>query len=283
MAHQALNSPGQSLKTRLLAALVLGPIAFGAMFAGGWWFAVLIAFVGSLMAFEWQQLTSRDDDERMMMPLLVIATAGAILALAAGEPIWAGSLLGLAMIAMAVTTLIARNTAGLWAILGLVWLAVPCLCVIWLRGYEPHGGLLVVWLFAAVWGCDTGAYFAGKSIGGPRLAPRISPKKTWSGLFGGMMAAALAGLVAATIGEFQNILWFTLASAGLGAISQIGDLAESALKRHFNVKDSGRIIPGHGGVLDRVDGLLLAAPVVAAWIFMQSWFFTQAVGPAASP
>jgi len=122
---------------------------------------------------------------------------------------------------------------------------------------------VVFWLFCVVWATDTGAYFAGRSIGGPKLIPSISPNKTWAGLLGGMVAAAIAG---GLVGAINPVLP-ALALAGLAGIvavvSQAGDFTESALKRAFGVKDASQIIPGHGGVLDRLDGLLFAAPFVA--------------------
>ncbi|MBT3397060.1 MAG: phosphatidate cytidylyltransferase [Alphaproteobacteria bacterium] len=136
------------------------------------------------------------------------------------------------------------------------------MALLWLR-MGDNGMLAVLWLFLSVWSCDTGAYFAGRGIGGPKLAPRISPKKTWSGLLGGMFLAAVASVLLAVLLQQKDAALFAALGALLALISQCGDLAESALKRHFDVKDSGALIPGHGGILDRVDGVLFAAPVLA--------------------
>ncbi len=155
-----------------------------------------------------------------------------------------------------------RNPA-LWLPLGFVYLVVPCIALIWLRQQPEHGRHVVFWLLCTVWATDTGAYFAGRGIGGPKLIPSISPNKTWAGLLGGMVAAAIAG---GLIGAINPVLpAFTLAGlAGLVAVvSQAGDFTESAIKRSFGVKDASQIIPGHGGVLDRLDGVLFAAPFVA--------------------
>ena len=122
--------------------------------------------------------------------------------------------------------------------------------------------LAVLWLLLSVWSCDIGAFISGRSIGGPKLAPRISPNKTWAGLLGGILAAVVASVLLALISGSGSIVLFAIHGALLALISQCGDLAESSLKRRFDVKDSGNLIPGHGGILDRVDGVLFAAPAL---------------------
>lgn len=153
----------------------------------------------------------------------------------------------------------AKSPGALWMVAGVPYIAVPVLALAWLRadaGYVP-----VFWLMAVVWGTDIGAYAAGRSIGGPLLAPRVSPKKTWSGLGGGVVAAFAVG---AATGMALGTAWAPLAlvSACLAVVAQAGDLAESAVKRHFGVKDASSLIPGHGGLLDRVDGIMTVAPAV---------------------
>jgi phosphatidate cytidylyltransferase len=138
--------------------------------------------------------------------------------------------------------------------------------LIWLRGDAQGGLAAILWLMASVWATDTGAYFAGRLIGGPKLAPRLSPNKTWAGLTGAMVAAALVGWAAALLvpqGPPARVL--AAAGAGLAIVAQAGDLLESWIKRHFGAKDSSRLIPGHGGLFDRVDGLLTAAVALAAF------------------
>ena len=150
-----------------------------------------------------------------------------------------------------------------WLLGGMLYLGVPVAALLWLR-HDPEWGLATaLWLFATVAAIDTGAYFAGKSIGGPKLAPLISPNKTWAGLAGGTAAAALCGLIAAMI-LGTHIPTAVLFSMVLAPVAQIGDIGESAVKRYFGVKDSGSILPGHGGILDRIDGLVVAAAFVAA-------------------
>lgn len=144
-----------------------------------------------------------------------------------------------------------------WRSAGLAYIGVACWGLIYLRqGFL--GRELVLWLFIAVWAADTGAYAFGRLIGGPRLAPVLSPKKTWAGLIGGIACAALAGATAA-VWHSLEVLNVAAVGAYLGAVAQGGDLLESWAKRCFGVKDSGSIIPGHGGLFDRVDGLMAAA------------------------
>jgi len=151
-----------------------------------------------------------------------------------------------------------------WTLAGGVYVALAVYALSALRGTENLGALSVYWLFILVWAADTVAYLAGRSLGGPKLAPRLSPKKTWSGFFGALIGAAIVG-VATGIYLEKTALWhLVVVSAALGGVSQGGDLLESWFKRRFHRKDMSGLIPGHGGLFDRVDGLLAAA--LAAWI-----------------
>ena len=198
------------------------------------------------------------------------AASAAVLGALALAGVWQGGALWSAVVLLGAIALAAEwalLTRHAWqgrvlsvpvrVIAGLAYLLPGCLALLWLRFYGVAGLLNTAFLLTVVWASDIGAYGAGRLFGGPRLAPRISPGKTWSGGVGGLCAAVLAG---ACFGPFPGAL---LVAALLGVVSQAGDLWESAIKRKFGVKDSGRIIPGHGGVLDRVDGLLAAAPVAA--------------------
>lgn len=158
----------------------------------------------------------------------------------------------------------AAHRRWLWLAAGAVYIAVPCIAIIWLRSDAAVGRQAILWLFAVVWATDIGAYFAGRGIGGPKLAPRISPAKTWAGLLGGMVCAALVGAATALLLDLSRAVPLIVISGLLAVVAQAGDLLESMVKRRFGVKDSGHLIPGHGGVLDRLDGLLTAAPAVAA-------------------
>lgn len=151
-----------------------------------------------------------------------------------------------------------------WLIVGLIYIAVPAGALIWLRGDAYPGMFTIVWLFAVVWTADIGAFVSGRAIGGPKLAPRISPKKTWAGFIGGTVAAAAVAGLLSLAWEDSRPLMVAVVGFGVAIASQIGDLIESCAKRHFDVKDSSNLIPGHGGVLDRVDALLVGALVLAA-------------------
>ncbi len=241
------------------------PLALALVVLGGWPFACLVGLAVVLMAMEWRRLTeARFDAHAGDLAAAAVAGLGLLVVLlaASGRPFEA--LLALAAGA-ALAALIAWRSGAppLWIGLGAAYLALPALTLVWLRNLPQNGLLLVVWLLVVVWTTDILAYLVGRKVGGPRLAPVVSPGKTWSGLCGGVLAAAIAGAVTAWAIGSERLLH----AAGLGGllaiVSQIGDLIESACKRRAGVKDSGTLIPGHGGVLDRLDGLILAAPVLA--------------------
>lgn len=150
-----------------------------------------------------------------------------------------------------------------WLAAGLLYIVPPCLALLWLRSDPALGRETLFWLLALVWATDIGAYASGRLIGGPRLAPAISPKKTWAGLIGGACCAGATGAAAAALLGKGALLPLAALSAILAVVSQGGDLLESWVKRRFDTKDSSNLIPGHGGLLDRVDGLLAAAAAVA--------------------
>jgi phosphatidate cytidylyltransferase len=156
-----------------------------------------------------------------------------------------------------------RDLEPEWTALGALWVALPCVSLLWLAGEGQTGRATLLWVLAVVWATDIGAYTIGKRLGGPRLAPRWSPRKTWAGLGGGMLCAASTGWATAGWLGVSPALPLVVVSAGLAIVEQFGDLAESAAKRRFGVKDSSGLIPGHGGLLDRLDGLLAVIPVVA--------------------
>jgi len=149
-----------------------------------------------------------------------------------------------------------------WQIIGLLYISIPIFLVIKIRF---HGSEILFWMFAVIWSTDIFAFFAGKNLGGPKLAPKISPNKTWSGLLGGIVASAVIGFLSSFMFS-GGVIFFILISILLAIIEQLSDLLESKFKRIFGVKDSGNIIPGHGGVLDRLDGMMLVAPALFALI-----------------
>ncbi len=261
-----------NLFQRIVSALLLLPPVLGAVYMGGVWFAALLALGGTLMILEWCALTGGQG---------MLARAAAVLLLLlmlAAE--YTGSFPSIAIffafltsVALLGTVLIGRAAPRLgWLLVGISYVAFPIAALYWVRAGEG-GGLWVLWILLVVWATDVGGYFAGKGIGGPKLAPRISPKKTWAGLIGGMALSALVTWLMNLIYPFtESPYGLTLAAALLAVWAQVGDLLESAIKRHFGVKDSGGLIPGHGGLLDRVDGLVFVAPAVVL-LFLVAPFF----------
>jgi phosphatidate cytidylyltransferase len=259
-----------ALKLRVVSALVLAPLALGLVALGGWAFALLMALMLVLMALEWRALTEARAAGRaagMAGGIALILGLLAILLAASGRPDAAlVALLAGAPVAAAVAWRF--GVPPLWTGFGVLYLGVPLVALIWLRAIADIGLMLLIWLLIVVWTTDTAAYFAGRQLGGPKLAPRISPGKTWSGLCGGVLGAGLVGVVAAALAGCERPWQAGWVGAALAMVAQAGDLAESSLKRRAGVKDSGTMIPGHGGVLDRVDGLLFAAPALAVGVLL---------------
>ncbi len=251
---------------RINSALVLVTVTLLLTYSGAVSFAVLIAVFVALMAWEWGRLIrGRGLDEAFAVQ--VVASAVAALLAAYGM---VGSALSIILIATAGVFALRRLTDSAekawWSAAGVYYAGLPAIAMIWLRGDPVDGWHAILFLFIIVWTTDTAAFAFGRLVGGPRLAPRISPKKTWSGLIGGLLAAGVAGvLFAYAIGA--SMVALGAVAAGLALLAQLGDLGESALKRLFGWKDSSGLIPGHGGVLDRLDGLVAASVAAAclAW------------------
>ncbi|MCG5247435.1 phosphatidate cytidylyltransferase [Methylorubrum extorquens] len=249
---------------RVASALVLGAVVLGTLLLGGWAFAGIWLVAGVVGAAEWLAMTRSEP----LLPLLGLtgATLFGVLATALlGAPVWVPVLLLLAgSLGLFALGYGPGRRKPIWGLLGGAVVAlVPTLLRI-----DPEIGIVgPAWMFAVVWSTDSVAYFTGRLIGGPKLMPRVSPKKTWSGALGGLAAGIVGGTVIVLIARSQG--WDALpavslplvaALSGLASIlSQGGDLVESALKRRYGVKDSGRSIPGHGGVMDRLDGFFAVA------------------------
>ncbi len=244
------------------------------VWAGGVWFELFIALICVLMAREWVALTHPNDDQQFALHAAA-AMAGAFVptavtiwpALIAVGAIWAVS---------ALLVVMKGGKSTMWSWLGVPYVSLPAIALVILRA-DPNWGLLaIIWVMVIVWSADVCAYFAGRIIGGPKLAPVLSPKKTWAGLGGAVAGSALASVLVGYSGGLPSVSMLALVAGILAVVEQGGDLFKSAWKRHFGVKDSGRLIPGHGGVIDRVDGLVAVA-MAAALIGIARGF---AVGPA---
>jgi phosphatidate cytidylyltransferase len=245
---------------RVNSAIVLIVAALGLTYASPQTFAVLITVFITAMAWEWGKLV-RGEGLDLAFGVQGLATALAALATVSGAPGFAL----LIVLAGAAAVFLVRALRGQtpseawWSAAGVFYAGIPAIALIWIRGDASYGWLGILYIFVIVWTTDTAAYVFGRGIGGPKLAPKISPKKTWSGFLGGTVSAALAGGVfAASMGEASS-LKLALLSLALATAAQFGDLGESALKRSFGIKDSSGLIPGHGGVLDRLDGLIFVA------------------------
>ena len=251
------------LRTRAIVGVLLILVALGALFAGGFAFWVLLSVAGVLMQGEWGDLTGAKPENRKLA-MFAVSVPLAILCPAAAGVSW----LGFTLMAAAFF-FVALAGGSVRLALGVPYIVVPVMALLFLRGQSPNlqGLLLTFWALGLVWATDIGAYFAGRSIGGPKLAPRISPSKTWSGLGGGVLAALMVGFL---LYRFADLPIQLAAASGLLAVAaQLGDLLESWMKRRAGVKDSGTLLPGHGGVMDRIDSLLLAAPV--AWALLTAF------------
>jgi phosphatidate cytidylyltransferase len=243
------------LAARVGSGLAMLAIALGAIAAGGFPFWLLVAAASIIMLVEWAALIGIDRWQ------LVVALVGLALVLLAGFTQMDNRPGTIVMLMIGVVAVIALATRNPKLGGGIAYAGFPALALLAIRAIPDDGFGLTLWTMAIVWATDIGAFFAGRRLGGLKLAPTISPSKTWSGLFGGMVAA---GLVGGALG-----IVFDLAPATrwlgifLAVVAQMGDLFESALKRRAGVKDSGRLLPGHGGALDRLDGLVPVASLVA--------------------
>jgi phosphatidate cytidylyltransferase len=245
---------GPDLWPRVAAAVAMGSVAVAATWIGGFLFAAFWWLASIVVLWEWQRLVG---GERLIVARVVAgAVALALAALSALHDSIAGVVAALILGAAAVGW-IAGGRQGIWAAAGVLYAGALVASVGLLRVSPSFGMASILWLFAVVWGADIAAYFAGRLIGGPRLWPRVSPGKTWAGAIVGAFAGAALGLM---LGAWTNrlaaLFWLGLATA---IVSELGDLFESALKRRFGVKDSSGLIPGHGGLMDRLDAFTSAS------------------------
>jgi len=244
---------------RIATALVLAPLGIALAYAGGWWWAALVTLAAIGLFVEWLSVVGALQERRVMATgIAALATSGLCLALTRIDASLV--LLALGLVAVALLSVGSRR----WSTSGFVYAAAAQLASIVVRLDPSQGLAALVLVLLVVWGSDIGGYFAGRGIGGPKLWPRVSPNKTWAGAIGGFVTSLLVALGFSLLG-FGKAVPLLILSAILSIAAQFGDLFESAVKRHFGVKDSSHIIPGHGGILDRLDGFV-AAIVLAAII-----------------
>jgi len=250
------------MRLRIASAVVLAPIALAAVYAGGWSTVALVAVAGVLAANEWDRLSGGPGlpGTVAIMHAVIVLIASVL----AGLGLYAASIGAMVVGIVAVAGYAAaRGRTPVWSGFGILYLILPTIALIWMRGAQT-GVEMLIWLLVIVWATDIAGILAGKAFGGPKLWPRISPNKTWSGALAGVVAAAIVGAITAALREKATLGIMIPLSVALSVVSQFGDLAESAVKRYYGVKDTGTLIPGHGGILDRIDGLLLALPAAAA-------------------
>ena len=291
--------PGSKNATliRVLSSIGLIPIALAVLYEGGWFFTGTVLVASLAMIVEWSQIIVHPgrpsakgpeaepgqgeggSEIRYLKPVLVVLALAAVLALtAAGLAEYTfAMLIAISGGVLAIIVAPRRGSRPFWAGFGALYLIVPCVALIWLRQEPANGRVLTFMLFITVWMTDIAAFFIGRMMGGPKLNPVISPKKTWSGTVAGVVAG---GTSFAVLGGFllggDTWIRFAVAGTGLAASSVIGDMVESAMKRGFGVKDSGSLIPGHGGVLDRLDGMIFATIALTLTLYIYRLFQSQA-------
>jgi phosphatidate cytidylyltransferase len=248
----AVTTPGD-LRKRVASSVVMVVLAIAAVVVGGWAFVLFWTVAAIIIAWEWMSIVIADT--RLPLTVAIAALLAAAAAAGSGRVLVACGALAAGAIAVAA---LARERRT-WSGAGVLYAGVLVLAPTLLRA-GVHGVAAMFFLFAVVWVTDILGYFVGRAVGGPRLALSISPKKTWAGAVGGALGAVLAGMVFAALTGY-SIIGSGLMAFALSLVSQGGDLIESAIKRRFGVKDASHVIPGHGGLMDRLDGFIAAAAV----------------------
>jgi phosphatidate cytidylyltransferase len=255
----AADGQGRNLLMRVIAALVLAPLAIAIAYAGGWLWIALVTLTAIGLYIEWLTIVGSTRQTRVVgSGVAALAIAGFCLASGRVDAALVALALGLLGV-----TLLSPERRG-WTAVGFVYAAAAEIASVLVRLDRSEGFAALMLILLVVWVTDIGGYFAGRGIGGPKLWPRVSPKKTWAGAIGGfaLSLAVAVGFAALGLGKTGPLL---LLSALLSIISQLGDLFESAVKRRFGVKDSSQLIPGHGGLLDRLDGFVAAVALAAVF------------------
>lgn len=236
----------------------MAPAALAAVWFGSPYFPALIALAGAGMGWEWARMSRLRSPVAVVLIVLGPLVAACAMAFEKDAAAWLLPFAFAASVAAAEKDVRLR----LWGAVATLWIALPCAAMLWLDRGEG-GRERILYLFAVVWSSDIGAYAFGRLLGGPKLAPALSPNKTWAGAIGGLLCAMLVGGFAAAAAAAESAVVLLAIGAFVAIAAQLGDLAESFAKRCFNVKDSGGLIPGHGGLLDRLDSLLAAALALA--------------------
>lgn len=250
---------GKNLSLRIVSSAVMAPVAIAVTYMGGWPFGLFwtIAAIGVL--YEWMRLVARPVDRHAFLTGVGTITASAVL-MAINHPIVAVLIIALGALGAAAVASVRRP---IWLAAGVAYAGLLVYAPLFIREDTGHGFIVIIMLFAIVWATDIVGYFVGRAVGGPKLAPAISPKKTWSGAIAGAIAAIAGALTVASLSSLQPTFPLAVLALLLSACSQSGDLLESKIKRMFDAKDAGNLIPGHGGLMDRLDGFWAAAVAAA--------------------
>ena len=253
--------------TRPLFGIVLAGVAIGALFSRPEFFASLVVGITILSAYEWHRMVAAGHPYRIETAVTSVTSAIAVAILLILRQAWPALLVLALGAAAAIFVARSRRENPLWQTLGVIYLGLPALALVSLRTFPNRGALVIVGLFLIVWATDTGALIFGNLIGGPRMAPRLSPSKTWAGTIGGSVTAAL--VFGCYVWLLGGALWVaSLFALFFSLVAHAGDLFESFVKRQFGIKDSGTLIPGHGGVLDRMDSTIFASVALALLVFV---------------
>lgn len=270
----ARNGKGSELSLRIGSALVLVPLALGSAYVGGALFLAFWAIATSIILWEWTALIGEPSQTRVVG----IGAAGFFLAAALFWLDARASALGvLALGAIGAAALSLRRRAG-WILAGGVYAAAILAAPALLRSDAEWGFLALMLVFAVVWTTDIMAYFVGRALAGPRLWPAVSPKKTWSGAIGGALAGTVVGTGVAALGGLGRLGLLAVICAVLSLAAQAGDLLESGLKRYFGAKNASELIPGHGGLMDRLDGFVAAATLATVLGLLRAGFASPGRG-----
>ena len=259
---------------RVASSLVMVPLAVGAAYFGGAVFATFWMLVAICVIWEWDTLVCAYD-KRPVLTIGSVAIVGAALLLMLGRTLTPIALVLLST--LGVVTLASKPHRP-WCVGGVLYAGALLIAPVLLRQDASYGFAAVMFLFAVVWLTDIVAFFCGRALGGPKLMPAVSPKKTWSGAIGGTLGGIAGGIAVAAYAGIGNLAAVGMLALALSVASQAGDLLESAVKRRFDAKDASNLIPGHGGVMDRVDGFVIAASVAAVIGIARAGLETPAQG-----
>jgi phosphatidate cytidylyltransferase len=262
---EAGSSGRGEMALRVISALVLAPLAVFVTYLGGWALAAFWGIAAVLVFLEWTTLVLDGDRRAVQIAGVVSVVLAGICASASGPVFYEMhrhlvlTAFAALIIGMFISAALAPRLQRIWIAGGVPYAGLVAVAPLLLRANVDFGLTALMFLYAIVWSTDILAYFVGRAIGGPKVAPRISPKKTWSGAIGGAGAAVAAAVVIAWSAGLESIGKIVLLAATLSLVAQAGDFFESALKRRYGAKDSGHLIPGHGGLMDRLDGFVVAA------------------------